>query len=189
MKIAHSRVAVLHSSVSFKGSSPWKKVHRTRILPLGRTKPTVRVLPIQIAKAHAQKIDRQQVNQMIDGLQAFLDMLRLAKGTLKHVQEFEYATMSAALIERQGVVRGLKQAIADADSAIMAMRLRADKDTGRIGHLNTNEIEALGSFIELHQFQLEQLSQGEYGLVLRSLAGKMGGKIQAAVAEVDKKGT
>lgn len=91
--------------------------------------------------------------------------------------EFDCATKLAQLIERQGVVKGLKQSIDDADRAILTMRLRADKTNETIGPLYGPEIAALEDLIIVHRFQLEQLSQGEYEDVLRRMAGQGSGKL------------
>jgi hypothetical protein len=175
--------ALLHRSK--RSNEPWKLVRRQRVFPTAT--PRARTLPIQIAAERARKIAPQQVQAMIGGLRTCLAALRTGKGHLNDVLEFDYATMTASLIERHGVVRGLAQQIADADAAIMSMRLRADKAAGNVGPLFGNEIAALDSLIDVHQFQLAQISQGEYEGVLRSLAGRLGGKIQGAVAQVDQR--
>lgn len=142
---------------------------------------------MQVAAAMVSKLDRTNVQAMMGGLKACLAALRTGAGHLNDVLEFECATMTASLIERKGVVRGLAHTIADAEAAIMSMRRRADKATGRVGPLFGNEITALDTLITVHHFQLEQLSQGEYESVLRSIAGRLGGKIQAAVVDIDKR--
>lgn len=176
---------MLHRSQSM--SAPWSRVRRRRVIRIGTSIPRPRVLPIQIATALVRKMDPQVVRFMMDGLRTCLAALRTGKGHLNDVLEFDYATMTASLIERHGVVRGLAQQIANADAAIMSMRLRADKAAGNVGPLFSNEIAALDSLIDVHQFQLAQISQGEYEGVLRSLAGRLGGKIQCAVAQVDQR--
>lgn len=168
-------------------SAPWKSVRRQRVIRMGPSTRRPRVLPIQIATALVKKIDPQVVQAMMDGLRTCLAVLRTGQGSLDHVLEFDYATMTASLIERQGVVRGLAQQIADADAVIMSMRLRTENSTGQVGPLFGNEITALDTLIEIHHFQLKHISQGEYETVLRSIAGRMGGKIQGAVAQVDQR--
>lgn len=181
LKLAH----MLHRSKHM--SAPWRRVRRRRVIRMGTSTRRPRVLPIQIATALVKKIDPQVVQAMMDGLRSCLAVLRTGQGHLNHVLEFDYATMTASLIERQGVVRGLAQQIADADAAIMSLRLRTDKSTGQVGPLFGNEITALDTLIEIHHFQLTQISQGEYETVLRSIAGRLGGKMQEAVAQVDQR--
>ena len=118
---------------------------------------------------------------MMDGLGVCLNRLRSGSGHLEDVLEFEYATVSATFIERQGVVRGLSQQIANADSAIMAMRLRTSQSTAIVGPLFGHEIASLDELIRVHRYQLEQISQGEYEQILRSMAGKLGGKMQDCI--------
>lgn len=123
---------------------------------------------------------------MMDGLRVCLNRLRSGSGHLEDVLEFGYATASATFIERQGVVRGLSQQIANADTAITAMRLRTSQSTAIVGPLFGNEIASLDELIRVHQYQLEQISQGEYEKILRSMAGKLGGKMQNCIHEVKR---
>lgn len=187
MRNQFPRIAIAHSAIRSGAGRPWTRVRRRRTLVLAPRKPRARVLPMQVAAAMASKLDRKNVMAMMGGLKACLAALRTGTGHLNDVLEFEYATISASLIERKGVVRGLAHTIADAEAAITSMRRRADNETSRVGPLFGHEITALDALIRIHHFQLEQLSQGEYEGVLRSLAGRLGGKIQAAVEEIDKR--
>lgn len=181
MRLGFRRVAVAHKPSS-RAQAPWARVPRSSFLKQAKG---ARATPMQIAVAQVQKIARTDLEAMIVGLQACLASLRSGKGHLDDVSEFGLATLAAEMIERQGVVRGLEGQIAEADGAIMSMRLRADKATGRVGALFGREIIALSELIVIHRFQLEQISTREYERVLRSLAGRLGGKIQSAVARVD----
>jgi hypothetical protein len=178
-------VALRHRSK--RSNTPWKRVERQGVIRSVIARPRARLLPIQIAAERVRKIDPQVVQAMMDGLRACLARLRTGQGHLNHVLEFDYATMTASLIERQGVVRGLAQQISGADAAIMSMRLRTEKATGEVGPLFENEITALDTLIEIHHFQLKHISQGEYETVLRSIVGRLGGKMQEAVAQVDQR--
>lgn len=185
--IALPRILISHSRASAAHAAPWKTVRRPRRRSVRVGSPLATIPTLRIAAAQVQKLDPAEIGAMMTGLRSCLSRLRAAQGLLRDVFEFQYATMSAALIERQGVVRGLSSTIADAEAAIATMRQRADAVSGQVGALFGPEIACLDEFIRLHEYQLEQLSKGEYEKVLRSLAGRLGGKIQAAVAEVDKK--
>lgn len=159
---------------------PWKAVARPA---RSRLRAGVPALPLRIASAKVKKIDRATLAGMMGGLVACLACLRSGTGSLDHVREFGYATLAAEMIERQGVVRGLSIQIADADRAVMAMRLRADAASGKVGPLFGQEIAALDEFIRIHRFQLDQLSQGEYERALKSVAGRLGGQLQTVIAQ------
>lgn len=144
---------------------------------MARRERVARLLPIEVVSSRVRKLDQDQIDAMMNGLQTCLSLLRSGNGLLEHVMEFDCATKLAQLIERQGVVKGLKQSIDDADRAILTMRLRADKTNETIGPLYGPEIAALEHLIVVHRFQLEQLSQGEYEDVLRRMAGQGSGKL------------
>lgn len=182
------RILISHSPSVSGRVVPWMSVRR----PRRRQAPVSGILPnistFRIAAAQVQKLDPVEISAMMNGLRSCLSILRSADGHLTHVLEFQMATMSAALIERQGVVRGLSESISAAEESIAAMQLRVEPGSGRVGALFGPEIASLDEFIRLHQYQLEQLSKGEYERILRSLAGRLGGKIQLAISDIDKSG-
>lgn len=184
--IALPRNLISHSGPFGGRPVPWMGVRRPKRRSAQIGGPLSSIATMRIAAAQVQKLDPAEISAMMNGLQACLTILRRAEGHLTHVLEFQTATMSAALIERKGVVRGLGETIAAAENSIAAMLGRAEAHSGRVGALFGQEIVSLDEFIRLHRFQLEQLSRGEYEKVLRSLAGRLGGKIQQAISDIDK---
>lgn len=174
-------------------SFPWKIVKR----PASRFRRTARIRPVvttaQIAIAQIQKISDKEIAAMMNSLRECLDLLRGGRARLAHILEFQCASMAAGLIERQGVVRGLSSKIQAATEAVESVLQRRDKSCEHLGALYGSEIAALHEFIAIHQFQLQQISKGEYEKILRSMAGKIGGKIggklQVTVAGINKRRT
>lgn len=185
--IAFARLPIPHSRSAAVKAAPWGRVRRSQRQRARAGGAPFQIPTLRIAAAQVQKIDPADIAAMMEGLRSCLTSLRSGNGHITQVLEFQYATMSAVLIERQGVVRGLSGTIAAAESTITALRQRAEPASGRVGALFGPEIASLDEFIRLHQYQLAQLSKGEYEKVLRSLAGRLGGKIQLAIGEIDNR--
>ena len=69
----------------------------------------------------------------------------------------------ALAIERQGVVRGVLGHLTAAEAALAAIKRRAmASGAWKATSLYWQEIEALDTFVTVHRFQLENLSEGEF---------------------------
>lgn len=73
-------------------------------------------------------------------------------------------TMNVAMaIERQGIVRGLKDHIHSAELALAAIQDRASATgTWKPTALHWHELDDIASAVDLHEFQLKQLSRKEF---------------------------
>lgn len=68
----------------------------------------------------------------------------------------------ACAIERAGCVRGLREHLASTAQALQAIRARAQQGTAwRPTPLHYCELDALGAFVDLHGYQLRQLSRAQ----------------------------
>ena len=73
-------------------------------------------------------------------------------------------------IEDSGIVRGLHEHITSAQQALAAIRARAlATGTWRQTPLHYYELEAITTALDLHEFQLQQLSAGEIHDIARKL--------------------
>jgi hypothetical protein len=81
----------------------------------------------------------------------------------------------AQTIERSGALRGsLHGHLTQADAALVAVEARATASgTWRAPALYFSEMDAIGTFVELHEFQLEQLSYAEYRRVYARTEGQL----------------
>lgn len=76
-------------------------------------------------------------------------------------------------IEESGIVRGLHEHIASALQAMDAIRARAlASGAWRPTALHYYELEAITTMLDLHEFQLRQLSAGELTAIARKLIAR-----------------
>jgi len=144
------------------------KPRRPRWLPTGHT--------MALALNLAAKPDPADIEQI---LQAITDAVRALREGVASEHQWSIAAGSvdvARAIERQGVVRGLHESLASADSTLKAIRTRA-LSTGRWTPtaLNFSEIDDMQAFIGLHAFQTRRLSRAEYRRAIDSATGEIRG--------------
>ena len=83
----------------------------------------------------------------------------------------------ALSIERQGVVRGLSEFWKLADEVVQALYSRANvKGEWVSPALYADEINALNSFLDMHHYQIQQLSRSEYSAAIKSAHGRIRGQ-------------
>ena len=83
----------------------------------------------------------------------------------------------APAIERQGVVRGLAEFWQQADEVVRALYSRADIRGEWVSPtLYADEINALNKFLDMHHYQIQQLSRSEYSAAIKSAHGRIRGQ-------------
>ncbi len=130
------------------------------------TRRTVRAThnPFIVARNQATRLTATELDEVMVPLRAVATRMR--QGLASHD---DHATLDGSLrmaksIEQQGIVRGLAGHLADIERALAAIGQRACTSTGRwqAPTLHFHEIEALQLLLELHLFQLKQLSFAEF---------------------------
>lgn len=112
--------------------------------------------------AKPQRADREDV---LGILRASVKALREGSATDHDWSVAAGAIEVARAIERRGIVRGLHEHIATTDAALGAIYARALRKGG--GHwrqaptLYFDELDALTTFVGLHDYQMRQLSRAE----------------------------
>jgi len=106
-----------------------------------------------------------------------------------------WATLCGAInmahsIEKQGVVRGMAGHLASIEATLLAIATRAGEDntppTWQPPALSLDETDNLRLLVQLHQFQLAQLSYGEYRAAYRATVKRVqqgGGQVFDLPAE------
>ena len=130
---------------------------------------------LQLARSRASLPTQQTLDTIIDTLQGCFEALR--RGT---VTELQFAVLKGGVctstaIERQGVVKGLTRVTQEADVALDDVWNRITRHgrwqpTG----LHYQELTAISDFVNLHIWQIRQLSHGEYLAAIRTGVGLMG---------------
>lgn len=143
-----------------------------------RCKRQVRALdnPVQLAMAAAARLTAQEVQALLAPARDAATRMREGRASSDDWAALVGAVSLARAIEAQGVVRGLAEHLAGIDAALVAIEKRASSNTPpgadaaehwRAPTLYAHEIEALALLLQLHEFQLQQLSFGEWRSALR----------------------
>ena len=83
----------------------------------------------------------------------------------------------ALAIERQGVVRGLSEFWQLADEVVRSLYDRANvKGEWVSPTLWAEEINVLNQFLDMHHYQIQQLSRSEYSAAIKSAHGRIRGQ-------------
>lgn len=118
--------------------------------------------PLRLARNAATRLTKQEVASTIDPLRQAARHMREGVG-----DEMEWTLLASAVnvakaIERQGVVRGLGEHLQAAEHALNAISRRAlDAGTWVPTAMYWQEIEHINALVDLHEFQMQQLSYGE----------------------------
>lgn len=144
---------------------------------------TVAIPTLAAAKARATKLTAAEVSSTMQPARLSLDALRRGVATLDHHCIAHTAIAIAEAVEEQGVVTGLAHYWEAADKALATVWARA-MATGawRAPTLRGREIAAITEAIELHAWQIEQLSAGE----LHRAAKKLIARTQTARKPVER---
>ncbi len=125
------------------------------------------------ARAGATRLTEAEVQETITPARACLKRLR--EGTATEDQHTVLASQIAVAmeIERGGIVRGLHEHISAAQDALANIRARAMVSSAwRPTALYFHELDALREAVELHEFQLRQLSAGELAAAAKKLISR-----------------
>jgi len=133
----------------------------------------------------AVRLTSAEVRDTMAPARACLVKLREGAATEDHHTVLHTSLLIAQGIEASGIVRGLRKELASAMQAMTAVRARA-LATGawRPTALYWHELDAITAALNLHKFQLEQLSAGE----LQSIAQKLIARTQSAGGAVARTG-
>lgn len=134
-----------------------------------RTRRQRRVLtnPIALATRNASLLLPHEIDGIIQPAIDALDALRERRALGDDWAYLASALGTANAIEEQGVVRGLMEQIHGIDDALVAIEKRATA-TGKwvSPTLYATEIEAIRLLIDVHRFQLQNLSHREFNEAL-----------------------
>lgn len=118
---------------------------------------------ISHAIGSAVKLSKSEVKLLLAGASQSFDALRRACATEHQWRILSGSVAVAGAIEHFGAVKGLAGHIQAADAALQSIHTR-NTSTGQwvpVG-MYFYEVEALEAFIDIHGFQLKQISRGEF---------------------------
>lgn len=124
--------------------------------------------PIATAIEGAGKLPAQERARILQPLQLSFSKLREGTGEYRDWAVLASAVNVAMAIELQGVVKGLREHLRSTELALQTINRRAGDDKGRFPYaLHLEEIENLRTFVDLHSFQISELSRSEYREAMR----------------------
>lgn len=132
----------------------------------------------------AAKPDRADVDQVIATIQLAHTALREGVATELQWSVLAGALDTARMIEKQGVVRGIHEHIASAHHALQSVYTRAkeiDAYAWRATALHWHELDAISTFVDLHAYQIRQLSRKEFLIAITAAVGYVRGHGNVAV--------
>ncbi len=119
--------------------------------------------PFLVGRNHATRLTAAERATVMTPLRAAADRMRRGQASDDDWAVLTGSLLMAQSIERQGVVRGLAEHLASIDRALVAIEARATRaGPWRSPTLHFHELDAIHLLLDLHQFQLEQLSYGEF---------------------------
>lgn len=119
--------------------------------------------PLALAMRRASKIPAAEIATVLAPVLESFSHLREGVATETQWQILASTVELALAIERQGVIRGVLGHVTAAEASLAAIKHRAmEGGAWRPTSLHWQEIEALDTFLPIHRFQLENLSEGEW---------------------------
>ena len=142
-----------------------KMTRRRRVVPAN---------PIALALHKAAGFTRIELSRIEAQLRGHFDALRSGGGTRHHFAGVCTACELGLAIESRGVVRGLREQLQVVERLLLDLKGKAETGGGWINPILTGpQLSLLDEMIDLHLFQLKQLSYGEYQAAWRLMVGRV----------------
>lgn len=118
--------------------------------------------PVQLAILRATRHTAAELATVMGPVRQCLKLVREGVATQLQFEVLQSTMVIAEAIEHSGIVRGLADHLASALQACAAIEARAlAGGAWRQTALYFQELDALATAVDLHEFQLQQLSAGE----------------------------
>ncbi|MBV7459811.1 MULTISPECIES: hypothetical protein [unclassified Acidovorax] len=144
--------------------------------------------PFVTALMRATKHTPEELASIMVPMRACLKAVREGVATQLQFEVLQSSMVIAEAIEHSGIVRGLSDHIASALQACSAIEARAlTSGAWRQTALYFQELDALAAAVDLHEYQLQQLSAGElHRIVQQTMArtSSSGGNV-VRISETD----
>lgn len=131
-----------------------RKKYRPRWIPANNT--------LEIAKEGASVPSVADVTELMGAIKTCHKALREGVASVGQWSILAGSVALAKSIERQGKVRGLSEYLDSADKALLSVFQRSNAgSTWRQSPLHFYELDAIAAFMDMHSFQLRNLSRAE----------------------------
>jgi len=133
---------------------------------------------------HNSKLMPSEVAETMGSLRTAFAHMREGVATHNEYAALHTSMLIAQEIEQMGVVRGLQEHITAALQACASYEERSGyAESWRPSDIHFHELDALGSMLDLHEFQLQQLTAREVHLATQRLVARTksaGGEVYQA---------
>lgn len=137
--------------------------------------------PIRTARLYSTRLTAAELADIVEPIRECLAAATTGVATLLQHQVLDTQAELATEIERTRIVRGLAGHIAQAQAALASWAQRAMASGNWLPTaLEFAEQDALATFVDLHEFQLQQLSAGE----IYRASQRMIARVQSAGGQV-----
>jgi hypothetical protein len=144
--------------------------------------------PLQLARLSATKHTAAELASIMDPTRQCLKLVREGVATQLQFEVLQSTIVIAEAIEKSGIVRGLADHLASALQACTAIEARAlAGGAWRQTALYFQELDALATAVDLHEYQLQQLSARELHRIVQQAMSRVsssGGNV-VRVSETD----
>lgn len=139
-----------------------------------RRRRTALTNPIALALHKATGFTSLELSRIEAQLRDHFGALRSGGGTRYHFAGVCTACELGLAIESRGIVRGLRDQLQAAERLLLELKSKAEIGGGWINPILTGpQLSQLDELIDLHLFQLKQLSYGEYQAAWRLMVGRV----------------
>lgn len=130
--------------------------------------------PIALAQKQATRLTKAELAEIMTPLRGCVTKLREGVATEDQHTVVRTHVMLALAIEHSRIVRGLREHLEAGQAALAAVHARA-MVTGvwQPVPLCFDELDAIAEAVDLHEFQLQQLSAGELHRITRKLMNQL----------------
>lgn len=158
----------------------------------GRKKPRVprpiSANPFHTARMRATRLTAAEIAEVMTPMRACLKAVREGVAVQEQYEVLHSGILIAEAIESSGIVRGLADHITSALRACEAIQARAMRTgTWKPTALYFQELDALNTALDLHQYQIQQLSSGELHRIVQLAIARTqsAGGIVRRISEAD----
>jgi hypothetical protein len=129
--------------------------------------------PHTLAIMQAKRLTEAEIADVMNPIRKCLKPVREGVSTQLQFEALQSSMIIAEAIEHSGIVRGLADHIASALQACNAIEARAlTSGAWQQTALDFQELDALATAVDLHEYQLQQLSAGELHLIVQKTVAR-----------------
>ena len=129
--------------------------------------------PLMVFNQHNSKLTPAEVAETMDSLRTAFAHMREGVATHNEYVVLHSSMLIAQEIEQMGVVRGLQEHITAALQACASYQERSGYAENWVpSDMHFHELDALGAMLDLHEYQLQQLTAREVHLAAQRLIAR-----------------